>query len=434
MFYIIILTLHISGLLIYWLKKKWVLYFYIIWNMFMKYIASFVIFDKDLLNVIGGQSNYYILLIFLLTVCKYSCLKINNKAFYLCGCILFLLVLEAIIHDIPIASYLRWCVSNILPLYFIVFILKKSILCIKGFRTFCLTLLVIQLIMGYCQYYTSILFVSPFYALNEYGIGELNQFMGSFSGSNTLDSYICMLYFIVVLTTRMNSTFIRVLIGGLTIAVVYAILLSGIRTYLLLLLVYFGVLLYVKFNNKIVAFGAILSVFFVASTYLIVASYGNIDKAENPIERQINGLSALKAGDTDDSTLSYSTYVIDNYYNPLHIFGEGKLYTKRGYGKIFLRDFGIPDADVTDATLAVYFVEFGIILFALFIYYFYYLTYRIHIPYGSCCKKEYLMIFSFFFVATVTDAGIFNVDILTLLSIYVACLKESSISGLPIHN
>lgn len=426
----IILFLYLIGFIIYFFKRNTILYYYLLWSFFSKYIASFVIFDMEMLRTISGQANFFLALIFFVESIRKENLIINSKSVILVVWILALLLLGATLHAIPYYDYINWFISNIIPIYFLAFILKNIKLSITTLNHFCLAVLIVELVMGYCQYYTSILFVSPYYALDYQLSGvEINRFLGSFNNNNIMAACICLLYFITIVTTTFNSFIKKVGFIVLTTVVIYGILLSGIRTYLVLMMIYFPILLYVKFNNKSLALGSSAAIILVAFTYLIANSYVSDKKGDNPIDRQINGMSALKAGDMNATTLYCSTYVIDNFYNPLHIFGEGKLYTPRGYDIITHRKYGKPQVDVTDATLAVYIVEFGTILFFLIIYYYYYMTLQVNSPnskkINKNIKKAYWMIFSFFLISSITDSGIFNMDVLTLLSMMVIGLKLS---------
>ena len=417
----ILSVLYILGFLVYFLKRDIILYYYIVWSIFAPYVSSFVLFDRPMTLIVGGQANYFLVLIFLINSLRFKSLIVDLKTVKLLIAISFFLLIAIAVNSVSPVFYLKWFISNIVPIYLVVSIQKTLHTSLKSLTRFVLFMLLVQLIVGFCQYYTTFLFVSPLYALSDSGIALFtSRFFGTFPGENAMAAFvsICILILIFEFTFK-NNFFKNLIILFSCILAYYAILVSGIRTYLILIIVFSFIILYIKADTvktKALVLATIGVSFVVISSFLIVSSYGTDKSSESGIERQINGISSLKDGNAEESTLFYSFYMLEEYYYPIDLFGKGLLNTKNGYGLIRLDDS--TSADVTDATLAVYLVEFGIILLILFIYYYYYLTCACV---RSLNRKNALFrmaVFSFYLISTITDAGIFNIVVMSLLAMY----------------
>jgi len=180
---------------------------------------------------------------------------------------------------------------------------------------------------------------------------------------------------------------------------------------------------------------AILSFFYLSNINLRGLNTGD---ADNVVERQLYGLSILSHGDAitaEQSTIFLSWYVLNNYFicNPL--FGNWQLYSKESYGLVS------PDnRTVTDATLAVYLSDIGIIGILLFIY----IQLKILLlTIGKSRRKWGVLLYMYALLSTYTDIGIFggmflsNILIICfLLSKNINCMaySESHNKQLPYYN
>lgn len=418
---IILLALYLIGFLIYLTHQKYILFYYMGWSIFAPYITSFLIFDKDATMFVDGQANYYLLFTFILEVLRKntSIFFVGYKIKQMLLIICILLLISATLNGVPYVFYIRWFISNILPLYIVFYWTNKIKIVKRSVLIFVLSMLAVQLLIGFLQYYTSVLFVSPLFALGDINTLYTNIFKGTFSGENTCASFICMCFWGVCVlygTSNKNSKYI---IAILTAVVFFAVLVSGIRTYLVAFVLIAALLYFINTKNKSLAIGLLMVAVLGLSTYLLTDNYGN-GYADNAIDRQINGMSAMRDGDTEDTTLGFTFYMLDSHYEPLYLLGKGKLCTKRGYDRIKMVD---GDASVTDATLAVYLVEFGPILLLLFIYYFYFLTIKVRtISRNQAINMS--IIFLFLMISSVTDEGIFSINSLTLLSLYASSFSK----------
>lgn len=420
----ILAVLYVLGLGIFFFKRELAVYYYLCWNMFAPYVTSFLLFDKVAVTFVNGQSNYFLLLVFLINTVRIGRISPTGKILKVACIIGVLLMIAALFNSVAPLNYIKWFVSNILPIYLIYSLLSSIEIDRKVFLRFLIIIILLQLFIGYCQYFTSILFVSPILVMNEYGIGEFNQFMGTFQSCNGMGAMMSLYFMSIMILIDFDNFWSKFFFLLLSAAFFYGILLSGIRTYLLLNIAFFFVLFYIKSIHKIIAISFIVGVALWASSYLIITSYVSNYQGDDPIERQINGLSSLKAGDTDESTLGYTTYMLTTYFNPFDLFGKGKLYTKQGYGKIILREYGYPDADVSDAMLSVYLVEFGLILLFLFLYYYYTVVTSSFSKNQHKGKLYITILFAYYLIATITDDGIFNSEVLTIMLMLSAVLCQ----------
>ena len=412
----IVLALYLIGFVIYFTKKDYILFYFIGWSVFAPYVASFVTMDYDVSLFVDGQSNYFLALIFIINNCKNNSFFISPSATRLVIAIFFFLMLAGLLNSVPVPFYLSWFISNILPIYFVVSILGSIDITTKLLNRFLLILMLIQIAVGMFQYYTG-LFVNPAYALKNFAALYDNILTGTFRGENNCMAFVCICFMVLLVNYRNGQSIRKIFALFLVAAVSFTVLISGVRTYLILLIFYAAMIIYLTSKRKAISLAVLAGGLLVISTYLIVADYTSGRGGDtNAIERQINGISAVAHNDTDGSTLDYTLYMLEKHYHVMDVFGQGKLHTKRGYDRITMGTG--TEASVSDATLAVFLVEFGPILLLLFLCYYYQLTCRQFKINGSRFYKYSILIYSFYLIAAVTDAGVFDVMILTILAMF----------------
>ena len=413
---ILLAVLYVIGFIIYFTKRNYILFYYIAWSVFAPYMASFLTFDYDVSLFIDGQSNYFLALIFIINILIYKGVHIPQKITRQILVIVLLLMVASLWNSVPYGFYISWFISNILPLYFVISILNTVDINSKHFGVFLLIMILIQVVVGTCQYYIG-LFVNPAYALNNIGSLYDNIFQGTFRGENNCMAFLCMCFLVLLINNREGKSINKFGTLILFAIVSFAVLISGVRTYLMLLIFFVAIILYISSSKKLMTLSYLIGFAFLLSTYLIVDDYTSGRSGDtDAISRQINGISAVANNDTENSTLDYTFYMLNTHFNPISPFGQGKLHTKKGYDRITMSTG--TEASVSDATLAVFLVEFGPILLFLFLYYYFSCTCKQYYISNSNYYRYSVLLYGFYFIASVTDAGIFDILILTMLSIF----------------
>lgn len=413
---LIVALFYLVGLSVYIIKREYVLFYYLVWVTFFPYAMSFVIFDPELVKFISGQSNYFLALIFIINSIRFNNFLYSIKGLLLLGIIITLLLVSSLVNSVPFSNYLHFSISFLLPIYFISAILQTyKPIKLNGFVSFLMVLAFFEVALCFVQFYF-FLGISPVWLLGVGTFADSNFMWGTFSNGNIASYFISLSYLVMMCLYSKDWQPIRkAMFVVLTIGVWWCILFSGIRTYLLLLFLATLFVLYVKMRNKtiVIVFSAVAVA--LALSLFLVDDYEFMASAEKEggINRQIYGLSRMAHRDSDDnSTISLTESVLNDYFDPLDVFGKGRLY-KQGYGRISL-----DDNNTTDATLAVYLVEFGVITLLLIIIYIFYQS--TIVPRGKNRKKIILgvMLFGYCLISTITDPGIFVSWALLLLAFY----------------
>ena len=274
--------------------------------------------------------------------------------------------------------------------------------------------LIIQLVIGGFQ------FLGLFHFHMNVGATSVftNYITGSFTGNNYYAEVLSLLMILLCTFDYKDkgsldrSTFFFI---GIVLTVV---LFTGVRTALLADVIALVVLFYIYNKNKpffkvrFLLLAAILGViaFFLYQTanqdVMIVDRY-----AENPIERQLNGVRQMSDRDNLEVSTVGLSLILWNYFIESPIVGPGLFFASpAGYGWIISED----TANSTDATILFYMCETGLIgvLFFLWIY-------GLALKRYNKYKGAYIT-FIFIMLISITDAGFmgFAYIIYLYLSIY----------------
>lgn len=406
---------YLIGLFGYLIKREFVLYYYIIWLAFFPFLLSFFVLDIEQVKYVSGQANYFLAILFIINTIRMGNYSFSIKGLMLIGTIVFLLLLSSLINSAPFADYLRFAISSLLPVYFISsFIHSFDKFQPASFISFLFFILLFEVGLCFVQY-NFFIGISPTWLLAAGSFADSNFMWGTFSNGNIVSMFVTLCYlFILCCYNKDWPSYRKWLFYLTTVAVCWCILFSGIRTYLVLLFVFSSIIVYLKAKNKFfftIILG--LGVVFLISAF-IVSDYETMASAEKEagIERQIYGISKIASGDDEGSTLSLSTYLLTEYYNPLDLFGKGQLY-KKGYGLVSLEN-----NNEMDATLALYLVEFGLITLFLIVYYLYYQSTIAPRAYRKKKSTFAKLLFFCCFLSTVTDPGIFMSLPLVIIAVF----------------
>jgi len=243
---------------------------------------------------------------------------------------------------------------------------------------------------------------------------------------NNYGNYICILAIVLGLMSYKLENNIRktsiILILGL-----FLVLISGNRVSLLSYAI--GVTTFFFFFNKkytliIITFVIIVLVSLNYIIYDLAYFYSASSKKEfsSPLERMM-GLFTIFVNPFQSDYTTLSTFGLTIlmlpylFVNP--IIGIGKYYLD-GYPLIYHGS-----ANITDATFAVYFAEFGLIG-TLIIYFVFFIIYKATQKYTADAKILLFPVLITVFIQTITDAGIFNPQSSYLYFIYFALISSST--------
>ena len=140
--------------------------------------------------------------------------------------------------------------------------------------------------------------------------------------------------------------------------------------------------------------------------------------ATDSSERQAVMLSMLNDAEfAEEQTTLGLSYVVLYTFSDNPILGPGKLLQGNGYGDFINKEAG----NLTDATLAIYLCETGVIGFAVLLFVFYIILNKIGSPHPL--PK---LIFLYLFIITVSDPGVFFMG--NMLILFMAIKFYNSIS------
>ena len=377
---------------------------YIFYYLFLYFLLPFTItllFDLELedYNYLANRSPLYIMAIFAIELFKNK-FQLRSLRPTLLLLLLFIYVLYGVIsHGAPLTEYiLHFFVSFLAPLYCCFNLFSWNQPDWEKLDRVIIFIFNTELILFFVQY-----FLGAFTL--EFGEDSVlfSNASGTLSRGNTFASFL--LLFLCYIVIRKDNMEIRVkwvylLLGFL------AILFSGVRTYMVCFVMFVPLSFFFK-ETRVVKpiYGIIvcLTFLFLFFTMSSINERGYATKeADNPIERQLYGLSNFTRGESVDeqSTMFLSLVVFTEYFVNNPLFGNWMLYTENSYDPV-----SPENENVMDAGLAVYLSDIGIlgmtlyILFQLYVYL---------MGADMLRKKQILVLASYAIVTTYTDIGIFG--------------------------
>ena len=265
----------------------------------------------------------------------------------------------------------------------------------------------IEIILAFFQPYTDLL---NFHAALHGDDVMTTMVNGTFLRNNIFIEFLTPLVMILLYLKYHENRRITFDILFLVILTLWLTYNSGVRTCLiavipiLVYVVYF--ILGKKYKKRSIRilimalYGVILySCYLVAQNMAQEIGVTYTRNAENSSQRQAVLLSMLNDDDyvEDQTTLGLSFVVLSTFpENP--IIGPGKLLQGKGYGDYISREAG----NETDATLAIFLCEVGLI--GLFVWFFIYYVILVKIAKGYMLPK---LIFFYLLIVTVADPGLF---------------------------
>ena len=251
---------------------------------------------------------------------------------------------------------------------------------------------------------------------------------GSFIRNNVFIEFLTPLVMLFVYFDYRQTQKIKPQTGVVVLLLLYETSNSGVRTALVAVIPAFVYVIYsflgYRFKTKK---GRILAMLFGGICIFAVYSFVQRLAEENGItytnnatdssERQAVLLSMLNDADfaEDQTTLGLSFVVLSSFSeNPL--LGPGKLFQGNGYGDFINKNEG----NVTDATLAIFLCETGVVglLLLLFVYYVILNKIGLSHPFPK-------LVFIYLFIVTIADPGIFFMGSILLLFISITLVNAN---------
>jgi hypothetical protein len=288
----------------------------------------------------------------------------------------------------------------------------------------------------YLTYYIPEVTVMPSGALIESFSERLA--MGTFQSFNSLANFLTTIFLFVSLEffsgkrqlSLQNYIIISVVIGVM-------IVFTGARASLVLffLIIILSNLSFIKHNSRFFMFGSIL--FLLSLVFVMTFDTYGINESENGVNRSLVGLSNSfdTKKDEDLSTVSLSTYLLDNYFWRSPFIGNGIAYKGEfAYGNkgvVSLTGFA------ADSRLAFILVEYGFIGFLLYMYFFITVFFFPRSMTPKSDQRKLYICFIYFFILTITENGFFDRYNISLFFIYTYSFLATMpimIRKYPIHH
>lgn len=258
------------------------------------------------------------------------------------------------------------------------------------------------------------------------GMAEGKLMCGTFTRSNMMADYVSIVFFFITIDyfIRRSISFPHYIL----VSVIVLVLLVSAGSRLPIVLTVISVFLcIVLFRRKHI----ILLLSYVMLITITLAFLGSNQEdmiSENEgLNRIVSGLSSFTQSDkknhADESTVSISQELIERYYIQSPIIGLGRAYKDEDNAYPLMTGTDLPNIK-SDATLAFYLTEYGIIGVILLLL-FYYAIIDSSVSNNTPCKKKIVLLtFCFFFLFSITEGGIFFRNNFTFIYIYVFGLSR----------
>lgn len=422
---IISFLLLVIGLILFFYNKKSYLCYATLWVTFFPFLINFCFkIQTDSYYNLLAWCNYYNVIVFAVlfftSIRKKAQMRDNNRTKEVL-LVLFLMfvysIFCAIFRDSDIILNIKYVFSNFSNVFFLlnIILVKPSFLFVKK----CLNcVFLLELIVGFLQ-----LFGLFHYQIKiDEGMMNLSIITGTFIRNNIYAEVLSLLFLSIFYIKVKEKCKINIGFWILTAYVFYIVYESGIRTALIAFVLVFSLLYVISIKKKphfkLKVFFLVVSSVVVCSSDLKSVMSGELSydsQVESSSERQSNLLNIFRDNEylAEHTTIYYSIYVL-SYFSENPIMGPGLLYSngKEGYGGVVKTSEG----NLTDASLAIYICETGIIGILLFCVLYYVILHRINMD-----NIGAYLLFIFLLLITITDPGLFflpNVLIFFLLIYY----------------
>lgn len=253
---------------------------------------------------------------------------------------------------------------------------------------------------------------------------EDNLISGTFPRYNHLTNFLTTYYLVFSISYYSRKNVSKSLFYIISLLLAIIILTSGARMSVILFFFVFTSCLIFYERKNFFKIASIVVIVYISSISL-VGKYNKSDMDQSiGIERNITGLVKLFSNKSiEDNTLSLSDMVLISCYND-PLFGNGMANRNSS-----IYDFdSYPESIIkTDARLAFMFVEYGVIGCLFFIILFWGIFKTNILQSHIKDKKAWVIIIIYFIMFTLTETGVFDVNMLTILSAYALSVEDNVI-------
>lgn len=408
----------VIGLGVYRFHSPYLFHFLLLWIFFFPLIINlfYTINEQDYYKVL----TWTVYLSFAIAVLDFYRYGIADKwQGLLFICVIGLIgyyVLLSFVRGVSLIDSAKYMIGNVGFLISLTFVLNKNCK-INSLFKFIRIIVYFELLLSLVQPYTDLL---NFQAALDGDDVMTSMVNGTFIRNNVFVEIITPLVMLLVYYDYQTSQ--KFSLGDIIIVLVtlYVVYDSGVRTALVavipILLYVFYVLLGFIFKTKrgrifaMLFFGlCVYSVYYLVNNIAEQTGVTYTKNATDSSERQAVLLSMFNDSDfaEDQTTLGLSFVVLSTLpENP--ILGSGKLFQGKGYGGFISKDEG----NITDATLAIYLSETGLIGIVLLSFIYYVLLNKIGVD-----NNLSRLIFIYLLLVTIVDSGLFFIGNVMLLFI-----------------
>ena len=425
------IVLFVTGLSIYIAKEELFLHYLLIWICFGPvFINLFYTIEDEYYNILTWIIYLSYVVAFIEIVREKGIKDKWNKNIFLLVIVLNVYyVLISVLRGVSILDSIRY-ISGYTGFLVSLSIIIKNKTKFSSLLKLMKIIIVIELILALIQPYTDLL---NFHAALHGDDVMTAMVNGTFVRNNVFVEFITPIVMIVFYFDYLKYKKIRPLMWVLLLVTLYITYNSGVRTVLVAIipiLVYsiymFLEKVYKKKSTRImvmILYGVVLYSCYVFVQNLAQENGVTYTKyAQDSSQRQAVLLSMLNDDDFAEkqTTLGYTITVLSTFPdNP--IFGSGLLFQGDGYGGYISRKFG----NETDATLAIFLCETGLIGLVIWVFIYYIILSKLN--HKNILPK---MIFVYLLIVTILDPGLFFIANVLLLFISIKmcntlnCTKE----------
>ncbi len=328
---------------------------------------------------------------------------------------LSLLFLLSQYHHVPFNSYFLFYRRLLTPFLFYPILSYLNHIPIKQFKIYFSILVVIQIFMAFSQYFN----IFPFLSLPSSVPDLESRFSGTFPNNNYLGNFLALVGVVILIELITKRFFggkrLRSILIISEIIVCISVLLTGVRTSFVTLFI--GLLLtFLLFSVK----KNLLKKLIISISVFLILSYVLYNSENSAIARIREGTVDLinEGGNIEDSQSTIAlTIRLFNLMDHDMFLGQGMLF-KTGYAVANSWDSFIAISEennnITDATLAIILIEFGLLGFIIFLA-------PAIFTWRNCkvMKKESFILFFVMFLQTFFDLGLFNFFQLVFVLLYL---------------
>lgn len=402
------IILFIIGLWIYRSYPQYILHYVLLWICFAPWIINlgYSIEEEDYWNIL----TWAVYLSYAIAITDIARNKVKDKwikkIFFLMSCLVLVYSMLSFFRGTSFISSLKYIVGNT------GFLVSLSVIYLKQSELKSL----IKLIRAIVYFELALAFIQPFTDLLNYeavlsGDDVMTSIVnGSFIRNNVFIEFLTPLVMLLVYVDYQRHK--KVLLRSVVVILflLYETYNTGVRTALVAILPIIIYMFYhlLGFFFKTPKSRILAMLLFGLSMYSLYSFVNNMaantgvtytQNATDSSERQTVLLSMLNDSDfaENQTTLGLSFIVLSTLpENPL--LGPGYLFQGNGYGNFI----NMEEGNVTDATLAIFICETGLLGLILLLIVYYVILCKMSIP-----NLLTLLIFIYLFIISIVDSGVF---------------------------